>query len=339
MLYIGRRPLRIKGMKVSLLVGSFWILSSSFSMGAPNTPLTVTDNHRWSIRQRFRLSPDELTIPRSSFTLGPEMPPPDAIITIMYNRSENPQRAVKPQEQSDFTEEPSPYLKPAIFIGGALAITAVMIRTDQQTYNIIHEWRTTSDPLEDVSPAITNLGDGRASMVIFGGLLAYSYVENDRTAFQAGRVGLESFLLSGIVAQILKHTFGRQRPMTSTESGGRWNGAYFLLNEGSGKRGGYAQYDAFPSGHTATIFAAATTLAEVFKDTPWVPYASYTVASSVAISRIMESDHWLSDCFVGGLIGYFSTQVVLHYNHSAKPVALLPTYDGHNLGLALNVGF
>jgi membrane-associated phospholipid phosphatase len=339
MLYIGRQPLRIKGMKVSLLVGSFWILSSSFSMGAPNTPLTVTDNHRWSIKQQFRLVSNEMIESRAPFTLAPQQILPNANAAILSDYLENPGTMAKPDEQNDFTEESSSYLKPALFIGGALAITAVMIRTDQQTYNIIHGWRTTSDPLEDVSPAITNLGDGRASMVIFGGLLAYSFVGNDRTALQAGRVGLESFLLSGIVTQILKHTFGRQRPMTSTESGGRWNGAYFLLNQGSGKRGGYAQYDAFPSGHTATIFAAATTLAEVFKDTPWVPYASYTVASSVAISRIMESDHWLSDCFVGGLIGYFSTQVVLHYNHSAKPVALLPTYDGHNLGLALNVGF
>jgi membrane-associated phospholipid phosphatase len=291
------------------------------------------------MKQRIRLSPDDSILSHASFTLAPQPTLPDANASILADHLENPEKAAKPAEQNYFEEESSSYLKPALFVGGSLAITALLIRTDQQTFNVIHGWRTSSDPLEDVSPAITNLGDGRASMAIFGGLLAYSFVENDETAFQAGKVGLESFLLSGIVTQILKHTFGRQRPSTSTQSGGRWNGAYFLLNHGSGKRGGYAQYDAFPSGHTATIFSAASSLAEIFKDSPWVSYASYTIASSVAISRVMERDHWLSDCFVGGLIGYFSTKAVMHFNHSSKPVALLPIYDGQNVGLALNVGF
>ncbi len=241
-------------------------------------------------------------------------------------------------EPENTSQESSSWLRPALFIGGGLATTAILIRTDQTTYNVLHRWRTTSDPLGEVSPVITNLGDGRASMAIFGGFLAYSFIDKDNQAFQAGKIGLESFLVAGISTQILKHTFGRQRPSTATQNGGRWNGAYFLLNQGSGKRGGYASFDAFPSGHTATVFAAATTLAEVYHDSPWVSYASYGVATSVAISRVMERAHWLSDCFVGGLIGYFSTRLVLHFNHMDRPVVLLPTYDGTQLGLTLNVG-
>ena len=230
-------------------------------------------------------------------------------------------------------------LKPVLFVGSALAITGVLIKTDQQTYQALYDWKQSHTAIKDVSPVITNLGDGRASMLIFGGFLAYSYIDDDRTALQAGKIGLESFFLSGIVAQILKHTFGRERPSNASVSGGRWNGAFLLLNQGSGKRGGYAQYDAFPSGHTTSIFAAATTLSEIYGDSPWVSYASYSVASVVAVSRVTEQAHWISDCFVGGLIGYFSTQLVLHLNHSGKPVALLPVTDGRQMGLALNVGF
>ncbi len=175
-------------------------------------------------------------------------------------------------------------------------------------------------------------------MAMFGGFLAYSYIADDRTALQAGKIGLESFLLSGITAQILKHTFGRERPSVASVSGGRWNGAFLLLNQSTGKRGGYAHFDAFPSGHTTTVFAAATTLSEVYHDSPWVSYASYSVASVVAVSRVMEQTHWLSDCFVGGLIGYFSTQLVIRLNNSGKPVALVPVTDGQYTGLALNVG-
>jgi membrane-associated phospholipid phosphatase len=301
---------------------------------APAGPSSFPLEPRLDSNARFALAPDRaLQSPFSILSPGEQTTPFAIPMDCITD--------VKPQnieEQDDNSGGSSPYVKPALFIGGALATTAILIRTDQSTYNVLHRWRMTSDPLGDVSPVITNLGDGRASMAIFGGFLLYSFVDNDHESFQAGKIGLESFLVSGIATQILKHTFGRQRPSTATQSGGRWNGAYLLLNQGSGKRGGYASFDAFPSGHTATIFAAATTLAEVYHDSPWVSYASYGVATSVAISRVMERAHWLSDCFVGGIIGYFGTQLVLHFNHANRPVVLLPTYDGTQMGLALNVG-
>ncbi len=264
----------------------------------------------------------------------------NSTLSLQGARSSRSAPAENPQQySSDESSSTSSFLRPALFIGGAIAITGVLIRTDQQTYQTLYDLKQDHMAIRDVSPIITNLGDGRASFAIFGGFLAYSYIANDRTALQAGKIGLESFLLSGIAAQILKHTFGRERPSVATVSGGRWNGAFFLLNQGSGKRGGYAHFDAFPSGHTTTVFAAATTLAEVYHDSPWVSYASYSVASVVAVSRVMEQTHWVSDCFVGGLLGYFSTQLVLHLNQTGKPVALIPVSDGDNVGLALRVGF
>ena len=325
-------------MKIIRLIGSAWILCSSILLCTPYDPSTAESVVRIGIRQRLGIWPDNMTVSRTPFTLDSRATSTGVSGSFLFDPQVSSQTSSKAQEQNDFTERSSSYLKPAMFIGGALGATAILIRTDQMTYNTLHSWRTANDPLEDVSPVITNLGDGRASMAIFGGFLAYSYLDNDRSAFQAGKIGLESFFVSGIVTQILKHTFGRERPSAATQSGGRWNGAFLFLNQGSGKRGGYAQFDAFPSGHTATVFAAATTLSEVYRDSPWVTYASYTVASSVAISRVMEQTHWLSDCFVGGLIGYFSAQLVLHVNHSDRPVALLPMYDGEHMGLALNVG-
>ena len=325
-------------MKVLHLVASAWILSSPLLLCAPYDPSTVETVVRSGYRMRLGISNDNMIISRSRLSPDSRTLSPGINGSLLFDSPASLQKSSSTKERLDLTEGSSSYLRPALFVGGALATTAILIRTDQTTYNMLHSWRNANDPIEDVSPVITNLGDGRASMAIFGGFLAYSYLGNDKSAFQAGKIGLESFLVSGIVTQILKHTFGRERPSVATESGGRWNGAFFLLNQGSGKRGGYAHFDAFPSGHTSTVFAAATTLSEVYHDSPWVSYASYTVASTVAVSRVMEQTHWLSDCFVGGLIGYFSTQLVLHFNHSDRPVVLLPVYDGQQMGLALNVG-
>jgi len=326
-------------MKILLVVGSTLLIPASLVVCGQNGPKAAESAIHGEPARPPGIPFDNTSVSPLPFTLNSTNSQPNLLGPSLPDSRIGFQETDESQKGNDFSEPPSSYLKPALFVGGALATTGALILTDQTTYNVLHRWRTFSDPLEDTSPVITNLGDGRASAAIFGGFLAYSYLANNRTALQAGKIGIESFLVSGIVTQILKHTFGRQRPSTATQSGGRWNGAYLLLNQGSGKRGSYAQFDAFPSGHTATIFAAATTLAEVYHNSPWVSYISYAVASNVAISRVMERTHWLSDCFVGGLIGYFSTQVVLHFNHLNNPIALRPVYDGESTGLALNVSF
>lgn len=324
-----------KRMKVLILSLSTFVFSTTLLPCAPNDSTIARNNIRTGSDSRTGVWLDRSSLSGRPFSSVVGTSPASG---LQSNQRNSFQASDNIQTQDAAVPSSPSYVRPALFVGGALATTAILIRTDQSTYNALHRWRMVNDPIEDVSPVITNLGDGRASMAIFGGFLAYSFIGKDKSAFEAGRIGLESFLVSGIATQILKHTFGRERPSAATQSGGRWNGVFFLLNQGSGKHGGYAQFDAFPSGHTATVFAAATTFSEVFHDSPWVSYASYTVATSVAISRVMERTHWLSDCFVGGLIGYFSTKLVLHYNHSDKPIALLPTYNGESMGLALHVG-
>jgi membrane-associated phospholipid phosphatase len=196
------------------------------------------------------------------------------------------------------------------FIAGSVAITGILVATDDATYEIMQDGLKQSSFIRHVSPIITQLGDGKFSLGLFSGLGLYHFISGNKKTGDAAILGLESFLLSGISIQILKHTFGRERPSQSTMDGGKWNGPFI-----SHKGHPLANYDAFPSGHTATIFAAASTLSYIYPD-GLVPYISYGVASLVSLSRIAERTHWLSDCFVGALIGYFSTQVIISLNKS-----------------------
>lgn len=77
-------------------------------------------------------------------------------------------------------------------------------------------------------------------------------------------------------------------------------------------------YNSFPSGHTTQVFAAATFLNEEYKDRyPWMPYASYTVASSVGLLRVANNRHYVSDVLVGAGIGYLSMKVA-YWTHRYK---------------------
>jgi hypothetical protein len=216
---------------------------------------------------------------------------------------------------------------------GATVITFVLFHYDQQIYNGLHDWREDNPTVKALSPVVTDGGDGMFSVGLFAGFAGYSLLAHDKKSMETAKIGIESFLFTGLIVQVLKNTFGRERPSHATRDGGYWHGplAYFKHRDMS-----IASFDAFPSGHTATVYAAATTFADMYKET-WVPYAAYSFATVVMISRITESTHWASDCFVGALIGHFGTKIVEHFNYGSKGYCLVPMIDNHSYGVQLTV--
>ncbi|RPI07035.1 MAG: phosphatase PAP2 family protein [Ignavibacteriae bacterium] len=221
--------------------------------------------------------------------------------------------------------------------GSAVLITAVLIHYDQEIYDHLYAWRKRYRPADKTSPVITNMGDGTFSIGLFGGFAGYGLIFNDKKAVEVGKIGLESFLLTGITVQIFKNLCGRERPSASTRPGGFWHGPFSYLREPKGGKG-IASFDAFPSGHTTTVFAAATTISDFYTE-PWVSYVSYSLASLTAISRVTQSTHWMSDCFVGAIIGYYGTKLVEHLNYGNSSFTLQPKADEYQYGLTLSVKF
>ncbi len=68
--------------------------------------------------------------------------------------------------------------------------------------------------------------------------------------------------------------------------------------------------DAFPSGHTAQAFLAASIVHTEFRDkSQWYGVGAYAIATSVAGLRMLNNRHWQSDVFVGAGIGILSAHV------------------------------
>lgn len=69
--------------------------------------------------------------------------------------------------------------------------------------------------------------------------------------------------------------------------------------------------NSFPSGHTATAFAAATILHKEYGLTrnPIYSIAGYTVATTTACMRVLNNRHWVSDVFAGAGIGILSVEL------------------------------
>jgi membrane-associated phospholipid phosphatase len=231
-------------------------------------------------------------------------------------------------------------LSTQILVGvtGGVALTAILIHYDQDIYDNIQRWREHSTVIKEVSPVITNMGDGKFSLGLFGGFAGYGLLANDPKALEVAKIGAESFLLTGITVQLLKHLCGRERPSDATRPGGFWHGPFAFSGKPKGGKRGIAAFDSFPSGHTVSIFSAATTLSDLYP-APWVSYTSYSLASIVALSRVIERTHWLSDCFVGAVIGHFGTRLVEKLNYGTTSIALMPQVSESQYGILLNVKF
>ncbi|MCF8319082.1 MAG: phosphatase PAP2 family protein [Sphingobacteriaceae bacterium] len=136
----------------------------------------------------------------------------------------------------------------------------------------------------------TNLGDGKFALALC--ILALVLYKKKIYALSL----LYAFIVSGIVAQILKRLVDTPRPKL-----------YFNHGEFTQFIDGIeiATQHSFPSGHTATAFAMATAIIMLMKSRKW-QIQILAVATLVGFSRIYLGQHFLLDVLVGALIGCIS---------------------------------
>ena len=71
-----------------------------------------------------------------------------------------------------------------------------------------------------------------------------------------------------------------------------------------------SNFKSFPSGHSATAFAAAELLHQEYGHlSPWISVAGYSTAAATAYLRIQNNAHWLGDVIAGAGIGIASTRL------------------------------
>ena len=115
------------------------------------------------------------------------------------------------------------------------------------------------------------------------------------------------------------------------------------------ERPDYSDYLSFPSGHTSRAFIAAEFLHQEYKNqSPWISVGGYAVASLIAVARVYNNKHWISDVITGAGIGILSTKIVywtypcLQGAISRKNktnVFFSPSYNEGNWGINFSCNF
>jgi len=204
-----------------------------------------------------------------------------------------------------------------IWLGAGTLITAGLLATDQASYKFIQKGTERTKAFRNTSPEITEFG-ANYGLLSLGAFAGYSILFNDKKAQETSFLAFESFLTSSVWVVSIKWIAGRERPSAQINSGskdgGKWYGPVAYLR--SNPKKSISNFDAFPSGHTATAFSIATVIAKQYDQTLLVPVLSYAAATIVGITRIGESTHWASDVFVGAVLGYLSATQIVHNNPS-----------------------
>nr|WP_255552935.1 phosphatase PAP2 family protein [Longitalea arenae] len=119
---------------------------------------------------------------------------------------------------------------------------------------------------------------------------------------------ITAYLLSGIIAQLLKRWIHAPRPhaiISSVEY------PYFIDGVT------HAGYTSFPSGHTSSVFALAVLLVLNTNDKRFSLIYLIT-AIITGYSRIYLGQHFLADVVAGALIGVLSAMLVYWYLRQVK---------------------
>lgn len=205
------------------------------------------------------------------------------------------------------------YIPPIIFIGyGFTALSnGPAKRLDQSVFRDMREdhpgFSTQVDNYLQFAPAVAVYA------------LNFSGIKGKNTFAERTILYAMSNALMGGSVLILKHTTKQIRP----------NGD---------------DNNSFPSGHSATAFAAAEFMYQEYGDvSPWYGIAGYAAATATGILRVYNNDHWFSNIVAGAGLGILSTKVSYliypylkrkFYHGKSAHAIVMPTWQNGFAGMA-----
>ena len=177
-------------------------------------------------------------------------------------------------------------------VGATLGGIAALSLLDRSVQRWSQDTRTSGK--DDVAKIVRHVGQPEVYLPVALGTLAVGLIAKDDDVLRAGGRIAGSLALTGAAANFLKLAVGRTRPSYTTDP-------Y--------KFKPFTRAASWPSGHTSTAFALASSVGDEIHSLP-VSIGLYGIASMTAWSRVNDNRHWLSDVAAGALIGITSSKIM-----------------------------
>jgi membrane-associated phospholipid phosphatase len=202
--------------------------------------------------------------------------------------------------------------KDALLLAGFALGTGLVAPIDMQVANRLQDPVAQANRFLKTSATGFRLLGDPGSLFTGAGIYLIGRIDGQRRVQAVGLHSVESILLADVLGGGIKYLAGRQRPFMDTKN--PYNFQLWRGLQGD-------QYRSFPSGHTITAFAFASTVTR--ESEFWHPHAVWYVgtvfyggATLVGLSRIYNNMHWASDVMAGAAIGTIVGLKVVKYTHS-----------------------
>jgi len=163
------------------------------------------------------------------------------------------------------------------------------------------------DVPQNLNSAFYFIGEGWPSIFVAGSFFSYGIFKNDYRARQTSSQLAEMFFTLAVTTQALKRITGRQSPFNSTTPGGKWR----PFTKPSVYQADVSNYDAFPSGHLATIMATVTILAGNYPSSRFIKPVGYSIMGILGYAMMNNGVHWAGDYPIAIAIGYTCGKIAL----------------------------
>jgi membrane-associated phospholipid phosphatase len=201
----------------------------------------------------------------------------------------------------------------AVVAGAFVATTVAMAPLDRRVAQHLQSPGAQANRFIHHGATGVELITSPGAYVIGAGLYAVGRIGHYPRATGLAVHTTEALLVADVATGLLKGLVGRARPFVTGDTSAR------DFRFGRGFTG--SRYTSFPSGHTATAFAAASAVTAETHE--WWPRSTWVVApvlyggaTAVGLSRMYHNKHWASDVVLGAGIGTFSGLKVVQFNHS-----------------------
>lgn len=182
---------------------------------------------------------------------------------------------------------------PVLVTAGA---TAGLLYADPHVMNYFRSHEKNLSDLNSTFSSTISAGEIAAVPV---GLLAAGYMRHDPYEESTALLCADAYADSAIPPLAIKAIARRRRP-SEVPPLTPFGDEFF--------KDSWYKGSSFPSGHSAAAFSVAAVVAHRYSNHKWVPVLAYGMATVISLSRITGQEHFPSDVFVGGVIGYASAE-------------------------------
>ena len=159
---------------------------------------------------------------------------------------------------------------------------------------------------KNLNSAFYTFGEGWIGLALAGEFWTQGKLSHNYRSLQTASDLIEEFTSAAVMTQFIKHTTGRESPFMRTELGGKWT----AFPSFSDFKKNTSAFNAFPSGHLATMMINVTILAENYPENKWIKPVGYTLMGLTSFALMNTEVHRAGDYPLALAIGYLNGRII-----------------------------